>query len=76
VLEPERTVLVVGHGAEAVAEAAREIDEHIAIAVQEEQKGTAHAVLAAAPALEGRGRRHGRPLRRHALHPARDAGAR
>jgi bifunctional UDP-N-acetylglucosamine pyrophosphorylase/glucosamine-1-phosphate N-acetyltransferase len=55
VLEPERTVLVVGHGAEAVAGAAREIDEGIAIAVQEEQKGTAHAVLAAAPALEGAG---------------------
>jgi bifunctional UDP-N-acetylglucosamine pyrophosphorylase/glucosamine-1-phosphate N-acetyltransferase len=55
VLEPERTVLVVGHGAEAVAEAAREIDEAIAIAVQEEQKGTAHAVLAAAPALDGAG---------------------
>jgi bifunctional UDP-N-acetylglucosamine pyrophosphorylase / glucosamine-1-phosphate N-acetyltransferase len=55
VLEPERTVLVVGHGAEAVAEAAREIDDAIAIAVQEEQKGTAHAVLAAAPALEGAG---------------------
>jgi bifunctional UDP-N-acetylglucosamine pyrophosphorylase/glucosamine-1-phosphate N-acetyltransferase len=55
VLEPERTVLVVGHGAEAVADAAREIDETIAIAVQEEQKGTAHAVLAAAPALEGAG---------------------
>jgi bifunctional UDP-N-acetylglucosamine pyrophosphorylase / glucosamine-1-phosphate N-acetyltransferase len=55
VLDPERTVLVVGHGAEAVADAAREIDETIAIAVQEEQKGTAHAVLAAAPALEGAG---------------------
>jgi bifunctional UDP-N-acetylglucosamine pyrophosphorylase/glucosamine-1-phosphate N-acetyltransferase len=55
VLEPERTVLVVGHGAEAVAEAAREIDDAIAIAVQEEQKGTAHAVLAAAPALDGAG---------------------
>ena len=55
VLEPERTVLVVGHGAEAVAEAARDIDEHIAVAVQEEQKGTAHAVLAAAPGLEGAG---------------------
>jgi bifunctional UDP-N-acetylglucosamine pyrophosphorylase/glucosamine-1-phosphate N-acetyltransferase len=55
VLEPERTVLVVGHWAEAVADAAREIDEDIAIAVQEEQKGTAHAVLAAAPALEGAG---------------------
>jgi bifunctional UDP-N-acetylglucosamine pyrophosphorylase / glucosamine-1-phosphate N-acetyltransferase len=55
VLEPARTVLVVGHGAEAVSEAARKIDEGIAIAVQEEQRGTAHAVLAAAPALEGAG---------------------
>jgi CTP:molybdopterin cytidylyltransferase MocA len=47
-LAPERTVLVVGHGAEEVAKAAHEIDEAIAIAVQAEQKGTAHAVLAAA----------------------------
>jgi bifunctional UDP-N-acetylglucosamine pyrophosphorylase / glucosamine-1-phosphate N-acetyltransferase len=52
-LAPERTVLVVGHGAEEVAKAAHEIDEAIAIAVQAEQKGTAHAVLAAAPALRG-----------------------
>jgi bifunctional UDP-N-acetylglucosamine pyrophosphorylase / glucosamine-1-phosphate N-acetyltransferase len=55
VLEPERVVLVVGHGAEAVAEAAREIVEGVAVEVQEEQKGTAHAVLAAAPALDGAG---------------------
>jgi bifunctional UDP-N-acetylglucosamine pyrophosphorylase / glucosamine-1-phosphate N-acetyltransferase len=55
VLEPERTVLVVGHGAEAVADAAREIDETIAVAVQEEQKGTAHAVLAAAARARRRG---------------------
>jgi bifunctional UDP-N-acetylglucosamine pyrophosphorylase / glucosamine-1-phosphate N-acetyltransferase len=55
VLEPERTVLVVGHGADDVARAAREIDEAIAIAVQEEQRGTAHAVLAAASALDGAG---------------------
>lgn len=55
VLEPERTVLVVGHGADAVADAARQIDERIVIAVQQDQKGTAHAVLAAAPALAGAG---------------------
>jgi bifunctional UDP-N-acetylglucosamine pyrophosphorylase / glucosamine-1-phosphate N-acetyltransferase len=54
-LSPERTVLVVGHGSEAVAAAAREIDDTIAVAVQDEQKGTAHAVLAAAPALQGAG---------------------
>ncbi len=54
-LEPGRTVLVVGHGAEAVADAAREIDPEIAVAVQEAQLGTAHAVLAAASALEGSG---------------------
>jgi bifunctional UDP-N-acetylglucosamine pyrophosphorylase / glucosamine-1-phosphate N-acetyltransferase len=55
VLDPERTVLVVGHGSEAVAAAAREIDDTIALVVQDEQKGTAHAVLAAAPALQGTG---------------------
>lgn len=52
-LEPERTVVVVGHGGEAVAAAARAIDEDITIATQTEQKGTGHAVLQAAPALEG-----------------------
>ncbi|MBD3678179.1 MAG: bifunctional UDP-N-acetylglucosamine diphosphorylase/glucosamine-1-phosphate N-acetyltransferase GlmU [Rhodobacteraceae bacterium] len=52
-LEPERTVLVVGHGAEAVRKAAEEIDPEIAIAVQEEQLGTAHAVLQARAALDG-----------------------
>ncbi len=55
VLEPERTVLVVGHGAEAVAAAAREIDPELHVSVQEEQLGTAHAVLCAAEALEGAG---------------------
>ncbi len=52
-LEPERTVVVVGHGAEAVAAAARGIDEEVAVVEQAEQKGTGHAVLAAAPALDG-----------------------
>jgi bifunctional UDP-N-acetylglucosamine pyrophosphorylase / glucosamine-1-phosphate N-acetyltransferase len=52
-IEPERIVVVTGHEAEAVAAAAREIDENIRIAHQPEQLGTAHAVLQAAPALEG-----------------------
>ncbi|MDF0598153.1 bifunctional UDP-N-acetylglucosamine diphosphorylase/glucosamine-1-phosphate N-acetyltransferase GlmU [Psychromarinibacter halotolerans] len=51
-LEPERTVLVVGHGAEAVAKAAHEIDPHIAIADQTEQLGTGHAVAQAKLALK------------------------
>jgi bifunctional UDP-N-acetylglucosamine pyrophosphorylase/glucosamine-1-phosphate N-acetyltransferase len=55
VLDPESTVLVVGHGAEAVAAAAREIDPDLHVSVQEEQLGTAHAVLCAAEALEGAG---------------------
>jgi bifunctional UDP-N-acetylglucosamine pyrophosphorylase/glucosamine-1-phosphate N-acetyltransferase len=52
-LEPERTILVVGHGGAAVAAAAQAIDEAIVVVEQAEQKGTGHAVLAAAPALEG-----------------------
>ncbi len=52
-LEPERRVLVVGHGAEDVAAAAREIDPEIAIAVQMQQQGTGHAVAQARGALEG-----------------------
>jgi len=54
-LEPEITVLVVGHGAEGVAEAAHDIDPDIRIAVQSEQLGTAHAVAQARAALAGFG---------------------
>ena len=54
-LEPERTVLVVGHGGAAVAAAARGIDPEIAVVEQKEQLGTAHAVAQAAPALAGAG---------------------
>ena len=54
-LAPERTVLVVGHGGDAVAKAARAIDPEIAVVEQKEQLGTAHAVAQAAPALEGAG---------------------
>ena len=52
-LEPERTVLVTGHGGEAVAAAARAIDEDLRVVVQAEQLGTGHAVLQAAPELAG-----------------------
>ena len=52
-LVPERVVVVVGHGAEAVGEAARALDPEVRIAVQEEQLGTGHAVLAARDALDG-----------------------
>jgi bifunctional UDP-N-acetylglucosamine pyrophosphorylase/glucosamine-1-phosphate N-acetyltransferase len=52
-LDPERTVLVVGHGGAAVAAAARAIDEGVAVVTQAEQRGTGHAVLEAAGALDG-----------------------
>ncbi len=53
VLSPERTVIVTGHGAEAVARVAEAEDENASIAVQEKQLGTAHAVAQARAALEG-----------------------
>ncbi|NOD48393.1 MULTISPECIES: bifunctional UDP-N-acetylglucosamine diphosphorylase/glucosamine-1-phosphate N-acetyltransferase GlmU [unclassified Ruegeria] len=53
VLSPDRTVIVTGHGSEAVAKAAQGEDEEAQIAVQEEQQGTAHAVAQARQALEG-----------------------
>ncbi len=43
-LEPSRIVVVTGHGGEAVAAAARDLDEGVQVARQEEQLGTAHAV--------------------------------
>lgn len=52
-LEPERVVVVTGHGAEAVAKAARAEDPEARIAHQAEQLGTAHAVAQARMALEG-----------------------
>lgn len=52
-LAPEVTVVVTGHGAEAVAKAAREFDPDVQTVLQSELKGTAHAVLQAAPLLEG-----------------------
>ncbi|WP_417253671.1 bifunctional UDP-N-acetylglucosamine diphosphorylase/glucosamine-1-phosphate N-acetyltransferase GlmU [Celeribacter sp.] len=52
-LDPERTVLVVGHGADQVAAEAAKINDSILIARQNEQLGTAHAVLQAKEALSG-----------------------
>ncbi|MBO9446468.1 bifunctional UDP-N-acetylglucosamine diphosphorylase/glucosamine-1-phosphate N-acetyltransferase GlmU [Ruegeria sp. R14_0] len=53
VLSPERTVIVTGHGSEAVAKVAAAEDEAAQIVVQEEQLGTAHAVAQAREALAG-----------------------
>jgi bifunctional UDP-N-acetylglucosamine pyrophosphorylase/glucosamine-1-phosphate N-acetyltransferase len=50
---PERMVVVAGHGAEEVTKAVRAFDETTEVVIQAEQKGTAHAVLQALPALEG-----------------------
>lgn len=50
-LDPEKTVVIVGHGAEAVAKSATEFDETAQIVVQTEQLGTGHAVAQAAPLL-------------------------
>ncbi|SLN30912.1 Bifunctional protein GlmU [Aquimixticola soesokkakensis] len=50
-VDPERRVVVVGHGGADVATAARKIDEDIVIAEQSEQLGTAHAVAQARAAL-------------------------
>ena len=52
-LSPERVVVVTGHGAEAVAKAARGENPEALIAHQAEQRGTAHAVAQARAALEG-----------------------
>lgn len=50
-LEPARTVIVTGHGADQVAKAARDFDDTAESVVQEPQLGTAHAVAQAAPLL-------------------------
>ena len=52
-LEPSRIVVVTGHGAEEVAQAAQAYDEAAECVVQEPQLGTAHAVAQAAPLLAG-----------------------
>ncbi|QYZ71015.1 bifunctional UDP-N-acetylglucosamine diphosphorylase/glucosamine-1-phosphate N-acetyltransferase GlmU [Neotabrizicola shimadae] len=50
-LEPSRIVVVVGHGGQEVAKSALAFDEAAEIVIQEEQRGTGHAVAQAAPAL-------------------------
>ncbi len=52
-LDPERTVIVAGHGAEAVGKAAKAYDPDAVIAIQSEQLGTGHAVAQAREALDG-----------------------
>ncbi len=52
-LEPSLDIVVTGHQADAVAEAARDFDPDVQVAHQEEQLGTGHAVQVAAPALDG-----------------------
>ena len=52
-LEPERTVVVTGHGADQVEAAARAFDQDVVAALQSEQFGTAHAVARARDALDG-----------------------
>jgi len=52
-LAPARTAIVVGHGSEAVAEAAHALDPGARICRQERRLGTGHAVLTAAEALAG-----------------------
>ncbi|HEX7003028.1 MAG TPA: NTP transferase domain-containing protein [Trueperaceae bacterium] len=48
-LQPERTILVVGHGAERVRQHFSDFD--VSFALQEEQLGTGHALKTALPAL-------------------------
>lgn len=50
-LEPEKTIVVAGHGAEAVGAAASAYDETAEVVLQTEQLGTAHAVAQAKEAL-------------------------
>ena len=52
-LDASACVIVTGHGAEAVAVAARDWDDAAQCVVQDPQLGTAHAVAQAAPALAG-----------------------
>ena len=51
-LQPKKTVIVAGHGAEAVEAAARSEAPEAEVVLQAEQRGTAHATAQAAPALE------------------------
>jgi bifunctional UDP-N-acetylglucosamine pyrophosphorylase/glucosamine-1-phosphate N-acetyltransferase len=50
-LDPEKTVIVAGHGAALVEKAARAFDPDVTVAIQSEQLGTAHAVNQSRDAL-------------------------
>ncbi len=50
-LDPARTVVVAGYGAEAVTRCAHAFDDEVNVALQSRQLGTAHAVAQAAPLL-------------------------
>ena len=52
-LDAQKTIVVVGHEADAVTEVAKEINPDVLIVHQGTQLGTAHAVAQASPALEG-----------------------
>jgi len=54
-LKPTHSVVIVGHGATAVATAARSFDPSTGIAEQTAQLGTGHAVAQAAPILRDAG---------------------
>lgn len=53
ILEPEKTVVVAGHGADLVEASCKDYDPEIEIALQTEQLGTGHAVAQAREALTG-----------------------
>ncbi|MBI6630246.1 bifunctional UDP-N-acetylglucosamine diphosphorylase/glucosamine-1-phosphate N-acetyltransferase GlmU [Pontibaca salina] len=52
-LDPARTIIVAGHGAEAVGAAATDINPDAQVVIQPEQNGTADAVNQAKAALQG-----------------------
>jgi len=51
-LGPDRTVVIAGHGADAVTDAAKGFDTQAEVVLQAEQLGTAHAVAQAGPSLD------------------------
>lgn len=52
-LDPERVIVVAGHGADRVTAAVAKIDPEAEVVLQTEQLGTGHAVAQALPALAG-----------------------